>query len=246
MSRITISQPVHIEKTELTDPKNFTKAELVPARAKGAYISTRCRQEVLYKLSKCSQTQETSNEYTKYLNAALSQLKENSDQELTFQKLDTLFVTFMAFSDASFLSNTDNTSQLCYIIETIDSSGKSNIIHYSSVKSLLVTLSVLAEELFFVTNSFDTFSTFKVTFEELYSCKVVILLFTASKRLFGLLICIMSPTDKRSLIDIQGLRETYEVREVVEILWIPSKKNPVDCLTKKGVCAELKQVINVY
>lgn len=64
--------------------------------------------------------------------------------------------------------------------------------------------------------------------------KMDMVMCTDSKCLFDLLIGITLRTEKRLIINLKGLREAYEVREVNEMLWITSEKNPADGFKKKG------------
>ena len=46
------------------------------------------------------------------------------------------------------------------------------------------------------------------------------------------------------MIDILCLRQSYERREITEILWIKGEKNPADAMTKETPCDALKRLIN--
>ena len=47
------------------------------------------------------------------------------------------------------------------------------------------------------------------------------------------------------MIDIMGLRQSYERREISEVQWIDGASNPADALTKDGpkVCGALKALV---
>lgn len=66
------------------------------------------------------------------------------------------------FSDASFTSNSDLTSQLGNIVTLADTSEEANLLHYFFVKSKRVTRSVFAAELFAFVHEFDYVSTLRL------------------------------------------------------------------------------------
>lgn len=43
------------------------------------------------------------------------------------------------------------------------------------------------------------------------------------------------------LIDLTMLREAYELREIDDVVWIPSEDNPADALTKDSPTLALKR-----
>lgn len=149
-----------------------------------------------------------------------------------FVKLQMDSVKLIVYADASFASNGDLTSQLGFIFAMVDKYGRANVIDYSSVKAKRITRSVLAAELFSCVRSFYSSSTTRVCFNEMLSRMIPMTICTDSKCLYDMLISLNKTTEKRLLIDLQGLREVYELREIDEILLIPSEENPADSLTK--------------
>lgn len=57
---------------------------------------------------------------------------------------------------------------------------------------------------------------------------------TDSKSLFDGLVNIGTMTEKRLLMGLRMMREDYEQRELTEVIWIPSKQNLADSMTKKN------------
>lgn len=66
---------------------------------------------------------------------------------------------------------------------------------------------------------------------------------TEYRWLYELIIGLTSATDRRLLIDLTCIREAYELRELREIVWIKSRDNPNDSLTKLGEYESLKQIM---
>ena len=46
------------------------------------------------------------------------------------------------------------------------------------------------------------------------------------------------------MVDLMSLRQSYERREISEILWIQGNKNPADAMTKDKPCNALQQLID--
>ena len=53
-----------------------------------------------------------------------------------------------------------------------------------------------------------------------------------SKFLYDSLVSINTIMEKRLLIDLRVLRESYERRELADVFWIPAAQNPADAMTK--------------
>lgn len=121
--KIIMGQPLHVDKINLLDTSNFTKAANISETAKGAYIATMCRPDVLFQLLKAAKVQELNTKDATYLNNALKQLKEKEDGN-KFKKLDKPSTKLMVFDDASFASNCDKTSQIGYILTLTDKDRK--------------------------------------------------------------------------------------------------------------------------
>ena len=45
------------------------------------------------------------------------------------------------------------------------------------------------------------------------------------------------------MIDIMGLRESYERREISEIRWTDGGRNPADSMTKEKACSALQELV---
>ena len=46
------------------------------------------------------------------------------------------------------------------------------------------------------------------------------------------------------MIDIMGLRQSYERREIDEVRWIDRSCNPADAMTKEHLCQALRQLVD--
>jgi hypothetical protein len=62
---------------------------------------------------------------------------------------------------------------------------------------------------------------------------IPVVICTDSRSLYECLVKLGTTNEKRLMIDIMSIRESYEKREISEIRWINGKDNPADACTKK-------------
>jgi hypothetical protein len=73
--------------------------------------------------------------------------------------------------------------------------------------------------------------------------RIPLILCTDSYSLYDCMTKLGTTNEKRLMIDIIGLRQSYERREIHEIRWIDGGSNPADALTKERPCTALRQLI---
>jgi hypothetical protein len=73
--------------------------------------------------------------------------------------------------------------------------------------------------------------------------KVLIIACTDSYSLYECLVKLGTTKEKRLMIDIMALRESYENREILEVRWINGEDNPADAFTKKSPNSTLSTLI---
>ena len=73
--------------------------------------------------------------------------------------------------------------------------------------------------------------------------KIPLILCVDSKSLYDCLIKLGTTKEKRLMIDIICIRQSYERREITEILWIAGNKNPADAMTKEKPCDALQRLV---
>ena len=71
-----------------------------------------------------------------------------------------------------------------------------------------------------------------------------IIICTNSYSLYECLVKLSTTKEKRLMIDIMALRQSYERREITEIRWIDGKGNPADAMTKSTPNKALKKFID--
>ena len=181
----------------------------------------------------------------KSLNKRIQWQIDNSDRGLKFIPLgDDL--ELLVFTDASFAKNKDFSSQIGFVITLADRNGNANLIHWSSIKCKRVTRSVLGAELYAMAHGFDAAVALKSTIDAILLDKapLPLVLCTDSKSLFDCVVKLGTTQEKRLMVDLMCIRQSYERREVTEVRWIDGPSNPADAMTKKSPCAALQRLVD--
>lgn len=222
-----------------------TQDQYVAQRARGAYIATVCQPESAYDLSFAAQVINPQKADIKQLNKRIQWQMNNPARGLTFVPLDLSSLNLTVFTDASFANNQDLSSQIGFVIVLTDRKQAANIIHWSSVKCKRVTRSVLASELYALALGFDIAAAIKSTIQGILHLQhLPLVLCTDSKSLYDCLVKLGTTQEKRLMIDLMCLRQSYERREITEIKWIKGEDNPADAMTKSKPCQALRTLID--
>jgi hypothetical protein len=253
---LRLRQKDQAKKIKLVDPKSTDrKKEYMEQRARGAYIATICQPEASFDLSVAAQQQDPLDDDITALNKRLKWQMEHIDRGLTYIALDLATAKLYVFVDGSFANNKDLSSQIGYELilaneTTQDEQFKitSNLIHWSSTKCKRVTRSVLASEIYGMTSGADMAiaidSTIKQITGQLGLTPIPIIVCTDSYSLYDLLVKLGTTKEKRLMIDVMALRQSYERRELQEVRWINGNDNPADALTKSSPNTALQRFID--
>ena len=90
--------------------------------------------------------------------------------------------------------------------------------------------------------SFST--TFALIYRQLEIDNFPVVLCTDSFSLYECLVKLGTTKEKRLMIDIMALRQSYERRELAEIRWIEGDSNPADAMTKNKCNTALEQMVS--
>ncbi|APA06573.1 hypothetical protein sscle_02g013430 [Sclerotinia sclerotiorum 1980 UF-70] len=243
-------QSVSAESTDIHDTRGkvrknaSTHDQYVTQRARGAYVATMCQPEASFDLSIAAQTTKPDKDDITALNKRIKWQKENSSRGLNYVPLDLDSFKIVVFADASFANNKDYSSQIGYVIVMMDKHNNANTIHWSSIKCKRITHSVLASELYGLVQGFDIDAAITATVGAILNQETPLTICTDSKSLYNLLTKLGTTSEKRLMIDIMALRQSYERREIVEVIWIDGPTNPADAMTKGKPCQALTDLIN--
>jgi hypothetical protein len=178
------------------------------------------------------------------LNQRLQWQLNNLIRELRFVLLNRNQLRLMIFIDAVFANTLDLHNQIDYVV-CLTNDVHANLIHWSSIKCKCITRSVLAIELYAMINDFDVEAVIKSIIERMLHISLSLILLTDSKSLFDCLIKLETTSEKRLMIDLMCLRQSYEKREIAKIRWIDENINLANAMTKSKFCNALINLIDI-
>jgi hypothetical protein len=248
-------QTAHLRTIDIT--AEDAAHQYIVQRARGAYIASVCQPEAAFDLSTAAQTTTPTAEDFKSLNVRIQWQINNPERGLTFVPLQLEEAKLFIFTDGSFANNKDLSSQLGFVIviaserctgEGHDFEILGNIVHWNSIKCKRVTRSVLASELYGMVNGFDSAIAISTTLQQIVRTlglpQIPVVVCSDSKSLYDCLVKLGTTNEKRLMIDIMSLRESYENREITEVRWINGKDNPADACTKKQPNTALEKLVS--
>ncbi len=224
----------------------ISKDQYVVQRAKEVYIVIVSQLETSFDFFFDTQVNNSKEKDAKRLNQWLQWQLNNSKRELRFVQLNLNQLKLMIFTDAAFVNTSNLHSQIDYVVCLINDDHKTNVIHWSFIKCKRVIRSVLATELYVMTNDFDVDSVIKSTIERILKLinLLSLILCTNSKFLYECLVKLDIISEKRLMIDLMCLRQSYERRKIAEIRWIDDNINSADAMTKLKSCLALIKLID--
>ncbi len=178
------------------------------------------------------------------MNQRLQWQLNNLIRELRFVLLNRNQLRLMIFIDAVFANTLDLHNQIDYVV-CLTNDVHANLIHWSSIKCKCITRSVLAIELYAMINDFDVEAVIKSIIERMLHISLSLILLTDSKSLFDCLIKLETTSEKRLMIDLMCLRQSYEKREIAKIRWIDENINLANAMTKSKFCNALINLIDI-
>jgi hypothetical protein len=248
-------QTAHLRTIDIT--ARDAAHQYIVQRARGAYIASVCQPEAAFDLSTAAQTTAPEEDDFKNLNVRIQWQIDNPQRGLTFVPIELSKAKLFIFTDGSFANNKDLSSQLGFIIvlgtehrtgEGHDFEIYGNIVHWNSVKCKRVTRSVLASELYGMVNGFDNTIAISTTLQQVVRTlsipQIPVIVCSDSKSLYDCLVKLGTTNEKRLMIDIMSLRESYENREINEVRWINGKDNPADACTKRTPNSALEKLVS--
>ncbi len=92
-------------------------------------------------------------------------------------------------------------------------------------------------------HGFDIGAIIKAIFGKMLKSVVSLILYTDSKSLYDCLVKLGTTKEKRLMIDVMSLRQSYERCKITEVKWIHGYYNAADSMTKAKASSALKNVI---
>ncbi|EKD18829.1 polyprotein [Drepanopeziza brunnea f. sp. 'multigermtubi' MB_m1] len=237
---LSVGQKGQGERLAVIKLDSATRAkEYLEQRARGAYLATICYPEASCALSMAAQHQEPRDEDYKALNKVIQWLIDHPTRGIHYVPLDLrtakLFIGFVAI-----LGNEAHVGENEFTLT-------GNIFYWVSQKCKRVIRAVLAFELYVMSLGIDMAIVMSTTFAQI-TAQLGILNFPVvvcidSYSLYECMVKLGTIKEKRLMIDIMAIRESYERRELFEVRWIGGKSNPADAMTKVGTNTSLQELV---
>ena len=240
----TISQHAYTSKLRMITRSQWNEREFPSLRGRISWITNLTRPDAAFCTAYLSQKRDTNvkEEDFKLLNATVKYLMKN-DRGLIYPQLDLQSLKIRAYADAAFGGNDDHSSQLGMIILLCDDLNNCAVIHYNSWKCQRVTRSVLAAEVHAFSAYFDFAFALRHDLRKMINIEVPVVMFTDSKCLFDTITRFSGVTEKRLLIDISALRQSYNRGEIFNVGHVSSEYNLANPLSKKVKSDLLEEVM---
>ncbi|KAI0994651.1 hypothetical protein K3495_g13530, partial [Podosphaera aphanis] len=253
---IIIRQKEQGKRLQLVDPNSLhVPQRYIEQRARAAYIASICQPEATFDMSIAAQFQNPGKDEVAAINKRIKWQIDNMSRGLTYVPLDLSTAKLYVFVDGSFANNKDLSSQIGFVIAIANEQPdedqftiKGNLLHWSSTKSKRVTRSSLASEILAMVGGVDIgiaiCSTLQMISEKLRLPRIPLIVCTDSYSLYECLVKLGSTSEKRLMVDIMYLRQSYERREISEIRWINGNDNPADAMTKSNPNRSLETLVS--
>lgn len=177
---LEISQSSHIDRVVII-PKDVLFAEFQLIRAAMAWICISCP-DVSCVINRAAQVTEENmcNKDIVQLNAAIRKVKDKLNQCLRFVKLDLDSLYFIVYVDASFATNKDYTSQLCFVVLFCDKNDGAHVIDFSSRKARRIVRSIMGGEVLSFSAGYDRAIVLQYDLEKVFGCPLPLTVLTDS------------------------------------------------------------------
>ena len=169
----------------------------------------------------------------KLLRRAIRILKERN-VKLQYEKLDLGSLSLAVYSDAGFATNWDLSSQLGFVVLMVDRRKRCSFLHWNSYKCSRVTRSVLGAEVYAFCDAMDVGISFQLALQPILGRLIPVRMLTDSKSLFDTITRRSQTSEKRLLIDLATVRDSYRRKEITDVAWIRSEYNLADSMTKSS------------
>jgi hypothetical protein len=176
-------------------------------------------------------------------NKILAEMKRNP-VKLYYPKLDLSTAKLVVYTDASFATNEDLSSQFGFILFAVDGAGRSCILDGQSSKCRRVTRSVLGAELFAMSHGYDRAAAMQHALSKIRKLPIVIV--CDSMQIFSSLTKLTAVSERRLMVDLAVLREAYEKDDIETFVHVRTHNNLADVLAKDALPGrtKLQEILN--
>jgi hypothetical protein len=192
------------------------------------------------------------------INKRLSWQINNLTRELKFVSPNLASLRIVIFIDVSFINRNQSVftslltvtqnysfyiSQIDFVICLIDANNRINILHWFFIKCKRMTRNVLVSKLFAMIHEFDVETIFRFIIEFILNLSLFMMICINFKFLFDCMTKLDIMQKKRLMINLMCLRQVYERRQIIEIVWINDDINSTDAMIKFNSCRALEDLI---
>ena len=181
--------------------------------------------------------------HIKLLNSAIKRMKATPELGLKYNGLDDDTLSLRVYTDASFGTNEDFSSQLGFVVLICDASNRCHVLEFSSKKSKRIVRSILGGKVYAFTEGFDCAYMLKDDLEGLYRKKIPIQMRTDSKQIFDMITKASSTSERRLMIDVSAARQAYNENEISNVGLVRSEHNIAEGLNKPKFCRSLDELM---
>lgn len=153
--------------------------------------------------------------------------------ELRFANLDPSTVHLVVYSDTSFASNEDGSSELGDVFLFKEAVGRATVFHYTSKEAKRVVHSVLWEQIISYDDAVDIPVLLPYNLHNFHQRDLSMRVLNEISSLYYAVLKSIITTKKLLAIDLLAVREAVERHDITEIRWIREDLNPADGLTKR-------------
>jgi hypothetical protein len=125
------------------------------------------------------------------------------------------------------------------VILLADQHDHENIIAYASKKCRRVTRSLLASEMYALVEVFDVACAIAEQLQGIVGQKADVWNVIDSQTVYNIVVRFGNMTEKRLAVDAAMLREAHMKKAMTRLLWVPSRENAADVMTKPNVRNEV-------
>ena len=129
------------------------------------------------------------------------------DPTLTYRTLDTNSQHLRVYSDVSFASNDDHSSQLGYLVLRTGDKNNCVVLAYCSKKSKRVVRSIMVDEIFAFAAALDHAFVIQHDLKGILGRPIGHIMFTDSKKMFDVITKYSHTIEKRLMIEVTASRE---------------------------------------